>query len=353
MNCLEAEPFVSALYDGEQVPAGAVTHITACANCRRVLNDYSKMGAEMRLAAAAELAPLKSLRLPKPTNLFQFLLTRVAIPRFALAALITCLVLVTAATSLMRAQTRPLWFEFAYGPTTPLLGIHMIAQNGFDDTGAGMWVPHGVSITASVRIQIQNITEDDVTLRIRAVQAGLEPNGKGYTLTPVKSKLSLDGIAVVHYRPGDTLNIPIEGGGTLYLQGRVFDHQPKVAFGQPLEVPADQMIVRSAALVAGDQALGSLQGATAITQPGGGGVIRFHVGSEGTFLFGLKPFPGAVEGQTEWGQITFELDGREYRLLAAAPITGGDQPRPVWVRHDPQTEDDSPTSSIGAGRLPN
>jgi hypothetical protein len=164
--------------------------------------------------------------------------------------------------------------------------------------------------------------------------------------------ISLNGAPVVHYKPGQSLAIPVEGGGTLYLKGEVLDHKPKIAFGLPLEPPAGEMILRSPVLSSEDRLLGEENGATAIA-PKEGDAINFRVGASSTFLFSLKPFAGAVQGQANWGEVTFKLDGQRYRLVAAAPITAGDQPRTVWVRHDVTAGGNSDGPSLGSGPIPN
>src|SRR5689334_25404152 len=63
MNCAEAELYISPLYDGEQVPSGAAQHIAACESCRRVLQDYSHIGVELRLAATMDPEQLPPLKL--------------------------------------------------------------------------------------------------------------------------------------------------------------------------------------------------------------------------------------------------------------------------------------------------
>jgi hypothetical protein len=50
----------------------------------------------------------------------------------------------------------------------------------------------------------------------------------------------------------------------------------------------------------------------------------------------LHPIEGAVEGQAEFGRAHFKLDGHNYLLFSATPITGGDQPRAIWVYRNPQ-----------------
>lgn len=345
MNCQEAELHISALYDGEPVPPDAAQHISACESCRRVLNDYSRMGAELRLAAIIGPAQLPPL-LPPRRNFFDFWWRRVPVPRLALAALIACLVLATTAVSLVHAQSKPLWFRFGYGFGKNVGSPYILAKAGYNQMGvATEWINEN-QIGVLLRVNVVSISTDDVVLRCRAVPAPTTPTAAGARVVPPKDGVPLDAAPIVHYKPGQALAIPVEGGSTVYLKGEVFDHEPKIAFGFPLDPGPGQFMIRSPVLISSNEILGDNQGITAIASKDYP-VIRFLAGSHGTYLFALRPFPGAVQGKLEWGEITFKLDNEQYRLIAPAPMTGGDQPRPVWVSYNPE-----PVSGVGLGDAP-
>jgi hypothetical protein len=351
MNCAEAELYVSTLYDGEPIPPSAAQHIAACEACHRILNDYSRMGTELRLAATIEPAQLPPLELSPRKRSFDVLWRRVSVPRFALAPLIACLVLATAAVSIVRAQSRPLWFEFGYVLRESGEVFHYtVAKKGYDDTQATLSFLDGVPLAVALRVKVESVSDDDVAIRCRAVPAKMEINSTGVKLLGGPAGgVSLDLAPTVHYKPGESLAIPIEGGGTLYLKGDVLDHQPRIAFGLPLEPAAEKLIVRSPVLTSSDQVIFEINGATAVARDETRSV-KLLTGSNGTFTFALRPFPGAVQGEANWGEITFKLAGKKYRLVAAAPITGGDQPRAVWVRRDAQAEGGV---ALGDGPIPN
>lgn len=54
MRCEEAREFVSRLCDGHVVPSEAAEHIGECQVCRARLDDYLRMGVELRRAASLE-----------------------------------------------------------------------------------------------------------------------------------------------------------------------------------------------------------------------------------------------------------------------------------------------------------
>ncbi|HEY3455795.1 MAG TPA: hypothetical protein VGK64_14410 [Bryobacteraceae bacterium] len=348
MNCAEAELYVSSLYDGQQVPPSAAQHIAACESCRRVLQDYSHMGVELRLAATMAPEQLPPLKLFPQKHPFNVLWRRVSIPRFALAAVLAGLVLATTAVSILRAQSKPLWFQFGYGfHESDEVSHYTVAKKGYDDTQATLSFVNGAPVAVALRVKVESLSDDEAVLRCRAVPAKTETTSTGLKrLGSPEGGVSLDHVPAVHYKPGESLAISIEGGGTLYLKGDVLDHQPSIAFGFPLEPAPGKLIVRSPVLTGSDQLLGEINGATAVASDETRGV-NFQTGSNGSFTFALRPFPGAVQGKLTCGEVTFKLAGKNFRLVAAAPITGGDQPRFVWVRRDPQ-----PTATVALGTIP-
>lgn len=353
MNCSEADVYVSAVCDGERIPEHFAHHIARCGVCRRTLNDYSRIGAELRLAAATESAPLPPLLLRDRHSRLEFWWRRVYLSRFALVGLIASVIVGIAAMSVVRAQSKPLWFEFGYAPDQVDPFNYVVAQAGFDDTPAFLGFSHGNPIAVALRIKVESISSDDVVLRVRAVPARIEATANRVKLLggPVGG-VSLARVPSVHYKAGESLPIPIEGGGTLYLKGDVLDHQPKIAFGRPLVPAEDTMNIRWPVLVDSNKLIAELRGASSTAYKSEGAVF-FSVPA-GVFTFALRPFPGAVQGEANWGEITFKFDGTDYRLLAAAPITGGDQPRPIWVRREAQSNGARLCSSVclGSGPLP-
>jgi len=349
MNCLEAEAYVSELCDGERIRDDAAKHIAACPMCRRMLSDYARMGAELRLAATAETTELPPLRLPGREMPFAFLWKRVAVPRFALAALVVCAIVAAAATSILRAQPKPLWFEFECSLDEGAGSNYVVAKQGFDQTASMLGIVNGQSLAAAYRVKVDSIATDDVVLRIQAEHVLTEKTATGTMLRAPTTAISLDGVAAVHYKPGTSLAVPIAGGGALYLKGDVLDHQPSIAFGMPLVPAANTLSVRSPVLLQSTSLIADMRGGSAIVDQAGQAVTISLPDS--VFSFALQPFSGAVPAQANWGEISFKIDGKDYRLLAAAPVTGGDQPRTIWVRRDtpPDAAFVCPQWCIGTG----
>jgi hypothetical protein len=335
MECNEAQLYVSALYDGETIPPEAVRHIDVCINCRKSLREYAALGAEMRLLGQlADKSPVPK-EAPFKTRKFRrsFLGETTRVPRFAfIAAGLILLALIPAGWTLLRAQDRPLWFQFQLQPFP-------LTDNASANVGqAGLktemsWLfgtePDGMARNAGARIEIKAVRETGVDLEIAGRMFGIANS------TPVNTHTELAKVPVrrVSYVPGKTLKIPIAGNGVLYLSGSVVDHQPKIAWGHSLEPNPGELILSSPVLFESNHVVADSPGATTIVRSDRE-VAQFYSPDEGLFQIGLRPFAAAVKGEAEWGRLTFKLYDKRYTLVAGSPICGGDQPHTVWVAHD-------------------
>lgn len=330
MECNESQPFVSALYDGEHIPAEAAEHISGCAVCREQLQEYAAMGAELRLAAscAEDILPGPEwlrLSLPRLRLLNTRALTaRVLVPRFAVGLGIVVILALSVGLTLVRAQTRARWFQFqlypADRPDFETLRPDVV-KAGYRQPRGWVWLGDGVGAMVSV----MEIQHGRVRLAVRARRYGNHPDPE----VEERDLGNLQGHEYV-YVPGQTLEIPIEGGGKLVLKGEVFDQQPKLAWGFPIEPGPDQMVLTHSVLIRDKKdVLFSPSGASAMI--GDHHAIFIYVPGEGSFTLALQPFEGASKGEANWGELRFTLDGHDYFLLSGSPITGGDQPHAVWV----------------------
>jgi hypothetical protein len=269
------------------------------------------------------------LRFPYRPARLAFLRAWVLVPRFALALLAAALVATSASIVILRAQSeaRPLWFQFDVndmGLRTTLIGHAAKAGSDLD------WVIWRVDNPTGVHIAVTTIKEKSVQLRIRARKLSREEADKGYS--PKKELGDLQNHEFT-YTVGDKLDIPVEGGGVLALQGQVVDHQPKIAWGMPGEPGPDQIVLTNPLIISGETLLGNLTGASSLASDRNWGG-RIYVPGTGQIVIALQASPGAVQGEANWGDLKFTWQGRSYVVRTASPITGGDQPRAVWVTLD-------------------
>lgn len=346
MNCQEAESFISVLYDGEKVPAECADHIDTCPTCREKLRSYSQMGAELRLLASrmpavSELpqAVLERTRAAERSDRFAFLRARMVVPKFAAIAAAAAVVALSASVVVVRAQNQsaPLWFQFTVLDGQP----PTVVQAGFDDL-MGLVTPvldanrHPIvdqqgaveTQTIASHIAVYSIKDGKVQLAIRS-RRYLQDNN---ALTKAKEQLGDLEHHTFTYSPGQTLEVPVEGGGTLVLRGLIADHQPKFAWGNPVEPRTDQIVLTHPVLFKDKTVLAFMDGASASAKSQDEAATLFT--QVGRFTIALRPFPGAVEAQAEWGKLQFKVNGESYTLYSASPICGGEQPHAVWVELD-------------------
>jgi hypothetical protein len=340
MECPEAQPFVSVLYDGEPVAEEAAEHIRGCQLCRRQLHDYAAMGAELKLAGSRCTGSLPvpawlASTAPSPRFLAARALTaRVMVPWFAVGLCAAVILALSVGINLVRAQNPALWFQFRIYPADSPGSESVrpqVVKSGYREPIEWFWTTHNPEASSFVNhkvgamVSVLDIQPGRVRLAVRARHFEEDPDSK-----LVERDLgNLKGHDYT-YVPGQTLQIPIEGGGTLLVSGEVTEQQPKLAWGYPLEPGANQMILSHFMLVRDQQVLAPLSGMSTMIGERENR-IYLYVPRQGLFTFALQPFEGAVKGKASWSQADFTIDDHHFYLLSGSPITGGDQPHDFWV----------------------
>jgi hypothetical protein len=363
MNCKDGQLFVSMTYDGERVPREAAEHITSCPVCKSLLHEYAQMGAELRLLANADpqLSPRPIAHLPSQRGRWTRTLTaRILIPRSALALGILAIAGLSLGLGLMRAQGSGLWFQFAVSTPGAPGNVGVIARAG-EPAARGYISGGGKKI--GFQIRVLKVQEGSVRLVVRArtfrpAPGSEETKLEKYQAAVVPPKVLnriLGGTPArqFNYAPGRTLNIPVEGGGKIELTGKVLRLRPSLAAFYPVAPRPNQIVLSKAALVRGNEFLGDIHGggdAEAKNSAVGVCVPRL-----GAFVFALKPFHGAVAAEADFGQARFEIDGQHYILFSGTAITGGNQPRQIWVYKAPACGQPLPKVPVflGAGDVSN
>jgi hypothetical protein len=341
MNCDEVQPFVSALHDGESVPREAAEHIRSCSACQARLEDYAKMDVELRLLAsrASENAPTEMPHLPQLRRRWGHTLTaRVLVPRFALGVGLFAILGLSVGLGLMRAQSGGLWFQFDLSNAEKQAKVGCLTQAGDDWTGG--FLQEDTNQKIGIRVKALDVQKELVRLSVVARVFEPAPGSEeekaanyqagGFSQEVIDRMFANTTPQEFDYVPGQTLEIPVEGGGKVLLSGEVFKLRPSFsAQWYPLTLHPDEIALSKGALVRGNEFLGEI---------GGGGSARATnsaigvcVPQLGTIVFALKPFEGAVQGVAEFGEVHFNIDGDKYTLFSATPITGGQQPREIWV----------------------
>jgi len=256
---------------------------------------------------------------------------RVLVPRFAVGLALIAISGLSLGLGLARHQSSGPWFQFAVSSSP---GGHLVAkvggllQAGDPATGGFLPAPDGKKIAILVRATA--VGKGHVRLQI---QDGAFVPHAGAPKSAIQA-LSNTRPRTFDYVPGQKLQIPIGGAGTVLLTGKVYRIRPSLwETGQPLMPKSDEVAIANAALVRDNQLLGKIGGSASAN--GGNPAIGVCAPPEGAFVFGLKPFAGAVQGVAEYGQARFRMGGHQYTLYSALPITGGPQPRRIWVLNAP------------------
>jgi hypothetical protein len=353
MNCQEARPFVSALNDGETVPKEAAEHIRGCAGCRERLQDYAQMGVELRLAASTEpegaLAPL-ALFPDKLRRWTRRLSGRVLVPRFAVGLALLCIAGLSLGLGLAHRQGSGPWFQFevSSSPGDGNIGsVGGLLQAG--EPASGGFLPGTDGKKIAFLVSAVEVRNDLVRLQIRerafVPQAG-GPKSAFQALTDTRPR-------TYEYVPGQKLAVPTNGAGTVVLTGKVYPIRPSIWLmgGQSVLPGPDELVIANSALIRDNTLLGKMGGSASASSDNP--AVGICVPPEGAFVFALKPFTGSEQAVAEYGQVRFEMDGHHYTLFSSLPVTGGTQPRNIWVYRAPHCASASSVPHlIGSGGLP-
>ncbi|HET9178260.1 MAG TPA: hypothetical protein VFQ24_07865 [Terriglobia bacterium] len=366
MNCQDARLFVSALYDGEVVPQDAAGHIVSCIACRDLLRDYAQMGAELRLVASTEpeTSP-RPLGIPssKGLHLTRGLTVRVLVPRFAIGLALVAIVGLSVGLALVHGQGSGPWFQYEVADLQSQGSGGNVLQAG--EYGTGESFSSADPRITLYEVKVLDVRSDSAQVEVRARRFLTEPDGHadkfivepdGHRAT-IKSREDIDRILAsatpqrFNYKPGQKLQIPVEGGGTLVLTGKVYRLRPSSwGLEYPVNPEPNEIVLANPAMVRGQEFLGNIAGSASAS--GGNSAIGACVPPVGSFVFALKPFPGAIQGVAEFGRAHFTMDGQDYTLFSATPITGGQQPRDIWVYRAANCTSVARPMILGSGSSP-
>lgn len=352
MDCHDVGSMISELYDGEPVSPEAVGHVAKCDSCREKLRDYAAMSAEVRLLAAQDREEMKMpatmrVAMPKGYSLLFALRRTMRVPRFAAAACALVIILLAGGWAHTRAQNTPLWFQYRFSFNVE--GLRGSA--GAVTQACGQGCEHAITLSGSDRlaasVDVQKIEDGKVYLSLRIKRFDSLPDYKHLA----EQMADVPAMNYV-YQPGNVIPIPVTGGGEVEMEGLIVASSegipgwPKFS-SQPDE---NQIAVQQGVLIRDGQVIAEISKAGTDGGKANGPNAGFYlyVPGKGLLAVGLKPFDKAIAGSADYGQIRFTENAVKYLILSGSQITGGDQPRTVWVlhvpdylpsQHDPQAKD--------------
>lgn len=367
MRCEDAEEFVSALCDGQRIPREAAEHIGECEKCRTWLQDYAMLGAELRRTA--------SLNSPKDIQASEHLLISAAtlakqakekrrlgvwwkkgakamrIPRFAFVLMLLLIVGLSSGLVVVRARSNaqgPVLLVTLRLPNSDSSWQCALSTRGDQKEGCAGVMDAKNRGMLEVGIRFLAMQGDRIALGIRRQFLPLSPNGGSFTF----STADLENLPIQQYElePGQKLQIEIEGLGKAELTGELLDHMPVLPLAPHATLDPDQDELRmiSPLLLRGREAIIDMDHGSA-TGTGKDGAVWIYAPDVGRLIVSAENFQGAVKGQVSQSRIDFEIGGKKYQLLAAAPITRAQE---VWVQFDPNFQSsENPAGGIGWAEL--
>lgn len=118
----------------------------------------------------------------------------------------------------------------------------------------------------------------------------------------------------------------------------------------PWEPGPDQLVLTNPIVISGDALVANFKHSSGIVV-GQNTAAAIYLPGLGALMIALRSFPGALQAEANWGDLNFTWEGRSYSVRTASPITGGTQPRTVWVALDSELESEHGNTK-GLGGLP-
>ena len=255
------------------------------------------------------------------------------IPRFAFAAMMVVIFLLSGGLFLVRARTDTGKSVFVLTYKVLPQGYArdcVIATNGNANTNE---CGHQFRVNDGVLGLLFRFVSGDGDRAQVGVKVAYKTPGSTFNLV---DDLKSTPEKIISIRPGHWDEIAAPAVGEIELTGEYLDHQPRILEkpSETLEPQRDEFRVVAPVLIRGNEVVCDMSdNGNSIDNGDADATLMIYSPGEGRYLISRVPFEGAVEGSVKMGQIRFKLDGQDYLLLSAMPIVHAEH---VWVSHDPQ-----------------
>jgi hypothetical protein len=338
MKCEETAEFLSRLCDGQVIQREAAEHIGTCQRCRARLNEYLGIGVELRRLASLEQAINLKPRSWETTPRVRLQWwrkgrTTMRIPRFAFAAMLVVILLLSSGIFLVRARTDAggsvfvLTFKVLPEGYTRDCVITTDTNANTSQCGYRFPVKDGV-----LGLVFRFISRDGDRTQVGLKAMYKSPSSTFNFIDDLKNVSE----RIIWLQPDQKNEIVVSSVGQIELAGEYLDHQPRILErpSETLEPQSDEFRVVAPVLIRGNEIVCNLSdNGNSIDNGDADATLMIYSPHDGRYLISRVPFEGAVEGSVRMGQIRFKLGGQDYLLLSAMPIVRSDH---VWVSHDPE-----------------
>jgi len=342
IDCKTMAASISAFHDGEPILPEEAQHIAECAECSRRLREYSEIGAGLRLLSARTTPSIallsgSSIQSARTTRRGwrwpAFLTGRTVVPRFvaAAAALVIVGLSIGFAVFVVHAQGEGPWVQLSFtvnpGRVDGVRGMTGIIQSAGMPRGA--WVIRGTTEAVGFTLR---------TVEIRDATAHIEVGVLGFS-APIDVRSAQELVKQIPPKDywlasGQTLQIPVEGIGVLSVNSRIVKMQSAAYVWDQPPIRDDELRLDRPIVVRSKEVILEGAGVTVSATVRMPGALRYYVPGEGRLVIALEPFENAIEGVADGSMLQFQESVINYRIFSRQAITGGDQPRSIWIRHD-------------------
>ncbi|HEV2194170.1 MAG TPA: hypothetical protein VGR55_01210 [Candidatus Acidoferrum sp.] len=351
MNCAEAAECVSALFDGQPISREVAAHLGDCHECRVRLNEYAEMGAELRdmsSAAAPQAIPEGRWRLAEPAAANNWLRKwrgTMRIPRFAFALMVVAIFALSGGLALVKARPGTNGPKLLLTIKSSLRAVGVLGHCAFDtNSSEGQHQCSFNTNTGGVPGQVWFSARyvrregDRIQLAIKTKYSS-ELTSQGQlsdvlaSVPEEKYWLHLEKV----------LEVPVVGLGAMEVSGQFVDYVPIVLHrpNEPYDPLPEEFRLWNPVVLRENRVLLNMA-PLKTTDTGNDAAAMLYSPGVGRFIFSSVPIPGGVEGKLEVNQISFMLDGKDYLLVAGAPISRSDR---IWVLYQPNWRVPSSESS--------
>jgi len=349
MTCNEAAEFVSALCDGERIPAAAAAHMGDCEDCQTRLREYITLGAEMRREASLEMeresrAMGWEVKRRSISTLWQKGWETMRIPRLVFGALVIALIAMGSGWTLSKVKAHAsgdvvlLHVERGDEKKSDFTAALSLVDKKYDRC-ATMWGDFSDPsrrIMYGYQIQILGREDNRVRLGVKAMSFPAVQNNQGFGATMSIDALDHSPQKEVLFTPGEASKVEIPGFPALTLHGEWTDHLPPPMSLNPNNSKLDpgpmELRIQSPVLLRDKKLVGDWEGGGASVDQADQGV-DFAMKDVGRFIFALHPLQGGIKGRIQGSRITFQSKGHSYTLLSAVYVARGED---IWVLYDPK-----------------
>jgi hypothetical protein len=344
MNCTQAAECISALFDSQSISREVAAHLVDCPECRAQLNEYAEMSAELRdfaSAAAPQAIPEGRWRLAEPAaanNWLKKWRETMRIPRFAFGLMVIAIFALSGSLALVKARPGGSGPTFLLTTKYPLKGgvFHCSYKNYSGGLGPTCRGVEELGPVGQLLVSVQPVGREEDRVQL-AVKVKYDPSAALAAARSSSDALSkaLESVSEEKYwlKPEEPLSIPVASLGNLEVSGQFVDYAPIVPHrpNEPFDPLPEEFRLWNPVLLCNNRILVNMAPLKA-TDTGNDAAAMLYSPGLGRLVFSSVPVQGGIEGKLQVNQVGFTLDGKDYLLIAGAPITRSDR---IWVLYQP------------------